>query len=82
MDLWMDSHIKQCCYTSSSPLPKKYGYQAIDPPMCPTISIILVPIKINPNAPGCNLPGDPAILPLFTVTSLLELTEFEKIEFA
>jgi hypothetical protein len=78
----MASHRNQCCSTSSSPLPLNFGYRVIDPPMFPTIVIVLVPIKINPNGPGCDLLGDPTILPLFTVDSLVELTKFEKIRFA
>jgi hypothetical protein len=54
----------------------------IDPPVFPSIVGVLVPIKINPNGPGCDLPGDPTILPLFTVVGLVELTEFKKIGFA
>ena len=40
---------------------------------------VLVPIKINPNGIGCDLPGDPTILVLFTVVSLDELTKFKEI---
>jgi len=45
----------------------------------PTIFSVRVPIKINTNGSGCDLPGDPTILPLFTVVGLVELTEFDEI---
>jgi hypothetical protein len=58
----MASHKNQCFSTSSSPLPQNFGYQAIDPPIFPAIVGLTAPIRMKPNSPGCDMPGDPNIL--------------------
>jgi hypothetical protein len=74
LDLRIASHRTQCFSTSSSPLPLNYGYHVIKPPMLPTIVDLTTPIKINPKGLGCDLPGDPNILPVFALTSCDLLT--------
>jgi hypothetical protein len=64
----MDSHNNQCFSTYSSPLPQNSGYRAIDLPIYPAIVGLNVPIRIKPNGHGCDTPGDPNILPAFTLT--------------
>ena len=68
----MASHKKQCCSTYLSPLSWNSGYQAIDPPICPAIMGLAIPIKIKLNGPSCDTLGDPNILPSFTLTDYFD----------
>jgi hypothetical protein len=67
---------------SSSHLPQNFGYRKIKSPVCPTILGHTIPTKMNPNGPSCDFPGDPNILPFFTLVGFYELTKFDEIEIA
>jgi hypothetical protein len=68
MDLQMASHKNSCFSISLSPLPYNSRYRVIDPPIFLAIMDLTAPIRMKPNGLGCEIPGDPNILPTFTLT--------------
>jgi len=64
------------------PLPQNFGYRAIKPPMFLDIMDATIPTKMNPNVSGCDLIGDPNILPFFTLMDFDRFTELYGIEIA